>query len=63
MSGMPCVLGTRVPATTVVAEIRGGSTREEILDHYPTLPRDAVKAVRRWAAANGVSLAPENGKR
>jgi uncharacterized protein (DUF433 family) len=58
MSGMPCVLGTRVPATTVVAEIR-----EEILDHYPTLPRDAVKAVRRWAAANGVSLAPENGKR
>jgi uncharacterized protein (DUF433 family) len=63
MSGMPCVVGTRVPAMTIVAEIRAGSNRDETLHHYPSLPLDAVKAVRRWAAENGISLEPESVKR
>jgi uncharacterized protein (DUF433 family) len=46
---------------TIVAEIRGGSIREEISHHYPTLPVDAVRAVRRWATENGISLDPEAG--
>jgi uncharacterized protein (DUF433 family) len=52
-----------MPAMTIVAEIRAGSTRDEILDHYPSLSLDAVKAVRRWAAENGISLEPESVKR
>jgi uncharacterized protein (DUF433 family) len=63
MGGMPCVLGTRVPAMTIVAEIRGGSTRDEIFHHYPSLPLDGIKAVRHWAAENGISLEPESVKR
>ena len=60
---MPCVLGTRVPAMTIVAEIRAGSTRDEILHHYPSLPLDGIKAVQRWAAENGISLKPETSER
>ena len=56
---MPCVRGTRVPAMTIVAEIRGGSTREEIFHHYPSLPLDGIEAVRRWAEEQGISLDPE----
>lgn len=59
MGGMPCLRGTRVPAMTIVAEIRGGSTREEIFHHYPSLPLDGIEAVRRWAEAQGISLEPE----
>lgn len=56
LGGMPCVRGTRVPAMTIVAELRSGATREEILHHYPTLPIDGIEAVRRWAAANDISV-------
>jgi uncharacterized protein (DUF433 family) len=47
---------------TIVAEIRAGSTRDEILHHDPSLPLDGIKAVRRWAAENGISLEPESLK-
>jgi len=60
LSGMPCVRGTRVPAMTIIAEIRGGSTREEIFHHYPSLPIDGIEAVRRWAEEQGISLEPES---
>jgi uncharacterized protein (DUF433 family) len=58
MGAMPCIRGTRVPAMTIVAEIRGGSTREEIFHHYPSLPLDGIEAVRRWAEEQGISLEP-----
>jgi len=60
LGGMPCVRGTRVPATTIIAEIRGGSTREVIFHHYPSLPIDGIEAVRRWAEEQGISLEPES---
>jgi len=59
LGGMPCVRGTRVPAMTIVAEIRGGSPREEIFHHYPSLPIDGIEAVRQWAEEQGISLEPE----
>ncbi|HEX8665854.1 MAG TPA: DUF433 domain-containing protein [Beijerinckiaceae bacterium] len=59
MGGWPCVGDTRVPAMTIVAEIRGGLTEAEILDGYPSLPPDAIDVVKAWAAANGISLDPE----
>jgi uncharacterized protein (DUF433 family) len=59
MGGMPCVRGTRVPAMTIVAELRAGASREEVFHHYPSLPIDGIEAVRRWAEENQISIAPE----
>jgi len=59
LGGMPCVRGTRVPAMTIVAELRAGASREEIFHHYPSLPIDGIEAVRFWAGENGISLDPE----
>ncbi|MCW1840998.1 DUF433 domain-containing protein [Prosthecomicrobium hirschii] len=58
LGGMPCVSGTRVPAMTIVAELRSGASVAEILDGYPSLPADAVDAVSRWAQARGIPLGP-----
>jgi uncharacterized protein (DUF433 family) len=58
MGGMPCVSGTRVPAMTIVAELRGGMSDFDIFDGYPSLPFDGIDAVREWAKANGISLEP-----
>ena len=63
LGGMPCVRGTRVPAMTIVSEIRGGSIREEIFHHYPSLPLDGIEAVRHWAEEQGISLDPEHAER
>jgi uncharacterized protein (DUF433 family) len=52
MSGEPVVRGTRVPAQTILAELRAGTTRVEIFHHYPSLPIDGIDAVERWAEAN-----------
>ncbi|MBT9293005.1 DUF433 domain-containing protein [Prosthecodimorpha staleyi] len=58
LGGMPCVSGTRVPAMTIVAELRAGASPAEILDGYPSLPVDAVEAVSRWAQTRGIPLGP-----
>jgi uncharacterized protein (DUF433 family) len=49
MSGEPVISGTRVPAETVVAYLRAGSTDREIYQDYPTLPPGSIDAVRKWA--------------
>ena len=61
--GWPCVSGTRVPAMTIGAEIRGGTPVREIFSHYPSLPPDGIEAVRRWAELEGIPLDQEVGER
>lgn len=51
MSGDPVVRGTRVPAETILAYLRGGHTAREIFEDYPSLPVDGIEAVIRWAEA------------
>jgi uncharacterized protein (DUF433 family) len=62
MSGEPVVKGTRVPAETIVAYLRGGHTAQEIFEDYPSLPIDGIDAVIRWAevtyGADWKSIAP-----
>lgn len=48
LGGIPVVEGTRVPATTVLAEVDAGTSANEIFDSYPTLPADAVEACVQW---------------
>jgi uncharacterized protein (DUF433 family) len=52
MSGEPIVRGTRVPAHTILACLRGGMSNVDIFQDYPTLPIDGIEAVIRWADAN-----------
>ena len=59
MGGWPCVSGTRVPARTIIAELRAGTPTRDIFSHYPSLPPDGIDAVREWAQAQGISLEPE----
>jgi uncharacterized protein (DUF433 family) len=58
LGGEPCVAGTRVPAMTIVAELRAGTPESDILDGYPSLPFDAIDAVKAWARENGISIEP-----
>jgi uncharacterized protein (DUF433 family) len=51
MSGVPVVRGTRIPADTILAYLRGGHTRRDIFEDYPTLPVDGIDAVIAWAEA------------
>ena len=58
MGGWPCISGTRIPAMTIVAELRAGTSELDIYDGYPSLPVDGIEAVRKWAEENGMSLDP-----
>jgi len=49
MSGVPVVRGTRIPADTILAYLRGGHSPQDIFEDYPTLPADSIDAVIAWA--------------
>ncbi len=51
LSGMPVVSGTRIPAETVLAEIRTGKSRFDIFRSYPSLPSDGIDACLSWEKA------------
>lgn len=48
VGGEPCFTGTRVPLETVVDNLAGGHSIQEILENYRTLRREHVEAVLRW---------------
>jgi uncharacterized protein (DUF433 family) len=51
MGGMPVVAGTRIPAETVLAEVRTGKSRFDIFRSYPSLPADGIDACLAWKKA------------
>ncbi len=54
--GQPCIRGTRIYVTVILDALADGLSPEEIVDHYPTLRAEDVRA----AAAYGAELAREN---
>ncbi|MFM9853831.1 MAG: DUF433 domain-containing protein [Sphingomonadaceae bacterium] len=56
MGGRPCVNGTRIPADTIIAFLKSGSTRFDILKSYPSLPVGGIEAVVRWAQGHGIDV-------
>lgn len=50
--GEPVITGTRVTVRTILASLAEGLSIEEILADFPTLNRDAVRAVIAFAAAS-----------
>ena len=50
--GEPVIRGTRVTLRTVLASLAEGATVEEILQDFPALTQDDVRAVIAFAAAS-----------
>jgi uncharacterized protein (DUF433 family) len=50
MTGLPCIRGLRIPATTILGLLAAGVTEQEILAEYPDLVADDLKACLAYAA-------------
>lgn len=50
MGGKPCIRGTRVTVGTLVGLLAAGRSAEEILDAYPYLEAEDLRAALSYAA-------------
>ncbi len=57
VSGVPLVVGTRIPADLVVDEYELGSTVEEIEESYPSLTQTTIRTLIAYAHAEFGALA------
>ena len=48
--GRPCVRGTRIPITVILDALAEGLTPDQIIDHYPSLSPDDIRACAAYAA-------------
>jgi uncharacterized protein (DUF433 family) len=56
-SGKPCVKGTRITVYDVLEYLAGGMSEDQILNDFPDLTRDDIRAVFAFAAARERRLA------
>jgi uncharacterized protein (DUF433 family) len=50
-SGQPCVRGMRITVRDVLEYLAGGMSVDELLDDFPELTRDDVRACLAYAAS------------
>lgn len=50
MGGAPCIRGLRIPVATVLAMLSDGMSEHEILDTYPDLELEDIRAALRFSA-------------
>ena len=48
--GKPVIKGTRIPVYLIIEFLANGLTQEEILDQYPTLKKEDIKAALLYAS-------------
>jgi uncharacterized protein (DUF433 family) len=48
--GEPCIKGTRVPVSVIVGSIADGDTPPQIIDAWPQLTVDDIRAALKFAA-------------
>ena len=51
MMGKPCVKGTRIPVYLLLEKMAAGETFEEMLNAYPQLTLEDLRACLKYAAA------------
>ena len=51
MGGVPCIRSLRIPVATVVGLVAQGLANTQILEEYPDLELEDIKAALRYAAA------------
>lgn len=56
-SGKPCIKGTRITVYDILEYLAGGMTEAEILDDFPSLSKDDVRAALEFAADRERKLA------
>lgn len=54
--GKPCIIGTRISVSDVLQWLASGMTYVEILEDYPTLKQEHIKACLTFAANRELSL-------
>lgn len=57
-SGKPCISGTRITVYDILEYLAGGMTEAEILEDFPSLEQDDLRAVLAFAALRERRLAP-----
>ena len=50
MIGKPVIRGTRIPVELLIRKLSEGATEDELLDAYPRLTIDDIKAALAYAA-------------
>jgi len=58
MLGKPVIKGTRIPVEFIVRKLGEGSSVEDLLDGYPNLNRESIKAALIYAADSMVFGVP-----
>ena len=48
--GQPCIRGTRIYIAVILDGLAEGLTPEQIIDHYPQLTREDIRAALAYAA-------------
>lgn len=48
--GDPCIKGTRVPVSVIAGSLADGDTPEQLLQAYPQLTLDDIRAALKFAA-------------
>jgi len=64
MLGKPVIRGTRIPVELLVRKIGEGESPEELLDAYPNITKEDIRAALLYAAdnlANEVDIFLETG--
>lgn len=55
LGGEPHVRGTRIPIAVILDGLAEGLTPEELMEHYPRLTLEDIRAAIGYAAANALS--------
>ncbi|MBM3130872.1 MAG: DUF433 domain-containing protein [Chloroflexi bacterium] len=50
MLGKPVIRGTRIPVELIIRKLSEGATEVDLLDAYPRLKREDIRAVLAYAA-------------
>jgi uncharacterized protein (DUF433 family) len=50
MLGKPVIRGTRIPVELILRKLAEGATEADLLDGYPRLSKDDIKAALAYAA-------------
>jgi uncharacterized protein (DUF433 family) len=50
MMGKPVIRGTRIPVELLLRKISEGATEEDLLDAYPRIKREDIRAAVAYAA-------------